>query len=127
MTTAHRETGHTEAHTAPDLSILYGPAYIVVWLRGDIDAATASALRDRLLGILHPGMGPLIIDLSEVPFCDSAGLAVLIGTQRRASLLDIPLRLVAPRARVAKLLRITGLNRILTVHPTLPDALAETV
>jgi anti-anti-sigma factor len=44
-----------------------------------------------------------------VSFCDVAGLAVLIGTQRRATARGIIVRLAAPRPQVAKLLRITGL------------------
>jgi hypothetical protein len=35
--------------------------------------------------MLHPGTRLLILDLSRVRSCDQAGLAVLIGIQRRAS------------------------------------------
>ena len=56
--------------------------------------------------------------------CDPAGLAVLIGTQRRARLLGIVVRLAAPSVPVAKLLRLTGLDRSLTICPDLRGALA---
>ena len=65
----------------------------------------------------------LIIDLSGVSFCDVAGLAVLIGTQRRAIARGIVVRLAAPRPQVLKLLRITGLDHRLTICATLADAL----
>ena len=74
-----------------------------------LDIAAAPALRERLIGMLYPGTRLLILDLSRVPSCDPAGLAVLIGTQRRARLLGIVVRLVAPSLPVAKLLRLTGL------------------
>ena len=86
--------------------------------------AAAPALRERLIGMLHPGTRLLILDLSRVPSCDPAGLAVLIGTQRRARLLGIVVRLVAPSLPVAKLLRLTGVDRSLTICPDLPAALA---
>jgi anti-anti-sigma factor len=80
-------------------------ARTIVRLRGALDVAVAPALRERLIGILHPGMSLLVLDLSRVPSCDPAGLAVLIGTQRRARLLGIVVRLAAPSLPVANLLR----------------------
>ena len=74
--------------------------------------------------MLHPGTRLLIIDLLRVPSCDPAGLAVLVGTQRRARLLGIVVRLVAPSLPVSKQLRLTGLDRSLTIWPDLPAALA---
>ena len=96
----------------------------IVRLRGALDVAAAPALRERLIGILHPGMSLLVLDLSRVPSCDPAGLAVLIGTQRRARLLGIVVRLAAPSLPVAKLLRLTGLDRSLTICPDLSSAIA---
>jgi anti-anti-sigma factor len=73
--------------------------------------------------MLHPGMSLLVLDLSRVPSCEPAGLAVLIGMQRRARLLGIVVRLAAPSLSVAKLLRLTGLDRNFTVCPDLRSAL----
>ncbi len=96
----------------------------VVRLRGALDVAAAPALRERLIGLLHPGLGLLVLDLSRVPSCDPAGVAVLIGTQRRARQLGIVMRLAAPTPPVAKLLRRTGIDRSLTICPDLSSALA---
>ena len=74
--------------------------------------------------MLHPGTRLLVLDLSRVPSCDPAGLAVLIGAQRRARLLGIVMRLAAPSLPVARLLRFTGLDRSLTICPDLSSALA---
>ena len=76
------------------------------------------------LSAARPGMSLLVLDLSRVPSCDPAGLAVLIGTQRRARLLGIVVRLAAPSVPVAKLLCLTGLDRSLTICPDLRGALA---
>ena len=99
-------------------------ARTIVRLRGALDVAAATALRERLFGVLHPGMTLLVLDLSRVPSCDPAGLAVLIGTQRRARLLGIVMRVAAPSLPVAQLLRLTGLDRSLTICPDLRGALA---
>jgi anti-anti-sigma factor len=97
---------------------------VIVRLQGALDVAAAPALRERLIGLLHPGIRLLVLDLSLVPSCDSAGLAVLIGAQRRARVLGIVMRLAAPSVPVAKLLRLTGLDRSLTICPDLRGALA---
>ena len=99
-------------------------ARTVVGLREALDGAAVPALRERLIGLLRPGMRLLVLDLSRVPSCDSAGLAVLIGAQRRARLLGIVVRLAAPSLPVAKLLRLTGLDHSLTICPDLRGALA---
>ena len=99
-------------------------ARTIVRLRGALDVAAAPALRERLIGILHPGMSLLVLDLSRVPSCDPAGLAVLIGTQRRARLLGTNMRLLAPSLPVTNLLRLTGLDLSLTIWSDLRGALA---
>ncbi len=97
----------------------------IVRLSGALDLAAAPALRERLIGVLHRGTGLLILDLSRVLSCDVSGLAVLIGTQRRARLLGGAVRLVAPSPPVAKLLRSTGLDRSFTIYPDLSGALLK--
>lgn len=96
----------------------------IVRLGGALDVAAAPALRERLLGVLHRGTSLLILDLSGVLSCDASGLAVLIGTQRRARLLGGAVRLAAPSPPVTKLLRSTGLDRSFAVYPDLSGALA---
>jgi anti-anti-sigma factor len=97
----------------------------VVRLDRDLGLAAAPALRLRLMSELRPGIRLLVLDLSRVQSCDPAGLAVLIGTQRRAAERGIVLRLAAPSPPVVELLHSTGLERYLTVCPDLPGALAR--
>jgi anti-sigma B factor antagonist len=97
----------------------------IVRLRGALDIDAAPALRERLIDVLHRGAGLLVLDLSRVLSCDASGLAVLIGTQRRARLLGIMVRLAAPSLPVTKVLRSTGLDRSFTIYPDLSGALAS--
>jgi len=116
--------GATSPHTGARPGAGRPPARTIVRLRGALDVAAAPALRERLIGMLRPGTSLLVLDLSRVPSCDPAGLAVLIGTQRRARLHGIVMRLAAPSLPVAKLLRFTGLDRSLTICPDIRGALA---
>jgi anti-anti-sigma factor len=97
--------------------------YVIAALRGELDIASAPTLRDQLLGLLRPAECRLIIDLSAVSYADASGLAVLVGTGRRAGLLGGHLRLAAPTPEVARVLSITGLNQQLDVFPTVHAAI----
>jgi anti-anti-sigma factor len=87
----------------------------VVKLSGGLDSVAAPALREQLIDVLHHGTGTLILDLSRVLSCDTSGLAVLIGTQRRARLLGTTICLLAPSPPVAKVLRSSGLDRSFSI------------
>ena len=96
--------------------------HTVIAICGELDLATTAPLRDRILTILKDTTSPVIVDLSGVSFCDASGLALLVGTQRRATMHGLTVALAAPRPNLHKLLRITGLDRAFTVHPTLAAA-----
>ncbi|GGO66707.1 STAS domain-containing protein [Nonomuraea cavernae] len=89
-----------------------GPsAPTIVHLSGEIDILTSKALRIQLLDALRSCTNTLIIDLSQVSFCDASGLTILIGIQNRARAMGIVLALTEPRPYMSRLLHITGLNR----------------
>ncbi|MFI0452660.1 STAS domain-containing protein [Actinomadura sp. 6N118] len=120
---------HTVQRPAPEradkaLSVLRRPAYTVARLRGEIDIATAPPLRERLLAAVRPDTRLLVLDVAGVPFCDAAGLGVLLGTWRRANALGVAFVLAGPCPQVVKLLEATGLDSELTVRATVADAIA---
>ncbi|MFI0487699.1 STAS domain-containing protein [Actinomadura sp. 9N215] len=94
------------------------PGHTIVALSGVLDGAAAPALREHLIGALRHSGRLLILDLREVASADAAGLAVLVGIQRRAAGLGITVRLADPGPQVAAQLRLTALDRTLTVHLT---------
>jgi anti-anti-sigma factor len=86
-------------------------------LAGELDIASAPALREQLLSLLRPGSSRLVIDLSKVSICDASGLAVLVGVSRRARLLGGFLRLAAVSPQADRVLHVTGLHRHLPITP----------
>jgi anti-sigma B factor antagonist len=87
----------------------------VVHLSGEIDIFTSEALRRRLLGALRSSTSMLVLDLSEVSFCDASGLAIMVGIQHRARARGIGFALTAPRPNMTRVLNITGLDRSLPI------------
>ena len=99
--------------------------YVIAALSGELDIASAPALRDQLLGLLTPATSRLIIDLSAVSYADASGLTVLVGTGRRAGLLGGHLRLAAPAPEVARVLSLTGLDQHLDISSTVHAAMTS--
>ncbi len=85
----------------------------LVILRGRVDASTVAVLRDRLHAAVDSGAGRLVVDLADVDTIDVTALNMLIGARRRAQRAGRDLVLRAVPARVARLLRVTRLNRVL--------------
>ena len=89
---------------------------------GELDAFTVSQFRQVLAGIAGPTR--LLIDMSGVPFVDSAGLGALIGGIRRARELGGDVAVCCDRPTLVRVLRTTGFDRIVTVAPTMEEAAA---
>jgi anti-sigma B factor antagonist len=103
------------------------PSPAILALSGELDIATAPGVLRLLNGAVDAAAEQhrrLIIDLSDVSFCDASGLTALIRTHNRARELRTPVFLAGARPHVRKLLRITRLDRGMNVHATLTDAIA---
>jgi anti-sigma B factor antagonist len=96
--------------------------YVVATLSGELGIASAPALREQLLDLLRAA-SHLIIDLAAVEHADASGLAVMVGSGRRARLLGGSLRLAAPSPEVARVLSATGMDRHLNIFPTVRAAI----
>ena len=86
-----------------------------VHVAGEIDIFTSKALRQSLMAALLTSSSTLVIDLSEVSFCDTVGLGILVGIQHRARAQGITLVLGGPGPYMINLLRVSGLDRSLPI------------
>jgi anti-anti-sigma factor len=96
--------------------------YVIAALSGELGIASAPALREQFASLLRAA-SHLIIDLSAVEHADASGLAVLVGSRRRARLLGGSLRLAAPSPEVARVLSATGMNQHFEIFPTVRAAI----
>ncbi|UFQ18905.1 MULTISPECIES: STAS domain-containing protein [Streptomyces] len=99
-------------------------ALAVIALSGEFDIAAAPAVRTRALELIADGHPNLIADLAGVTFCDSSGLGALIGIWRCAKDADGSLTLAAIPDRLGRLLNVTGMDTILSAHPSVEAALS---
>lgn len=87
---------------------------------GELDAYTVGQFREALGNLASTPK--LLIDMSEVPFVDSAGLGALIGGIRRAREVGGDVAVYCNRPTLVRLLHTTGFDRIVTVAGTLAEA-----
>jgi anti-sigma B factor antagonist len=95
----------------------------VVTVAGEVDIYTSPALKAALAEVDLDGCRMLVVDLCSVGFIDSSGLGVLVGALRRAREAGGDLRVVSDNETVARILRITGLDSVFSLHATLDEAL----
>ena len=88
------------------------PGVGVLTVSGELDISTAGALQHALEGLLDAGTERVEVDLSGVVFMDSSALSALVGAHERAGRHDQRLALVRPSPACAKVLGITGLDRV---------------
>ena len=89
---------------------------------GELDAYTVGQFREVLTSLATAQR--LVIDLSSVPFMDSAGLGALIGGIRRTRENSGEVAVACSRPTLTRLLHTTGFDRIVPVAEHLADAVA---
>lgn len=95
----------------------------VLDLSGELDAASAPALRERLAELATRADGPVVIDLSGLVFIDSTGLSVLLNAKRRLRRHDRRFAIACPPGHVRRILEVTRLLEALGCHVSRHDAL----
>jgi anti-sigma B factor antagonist len=97
----------------------------VVRVEGDLDASGAPNLKDELEALLAAGQRDFVIDLAQVHFMDSAGIATLVQLFKRVRTGDGDVRLAGVQPQVEKIFRLVRLDRIFKVYPACDGAVAS--
>jgi anti-anti-sigma factor len=96
----------------------------VVRLKGTCRVgSSAEALKESLDRIVAEETGPVVLDLALLTMLDSTALGVVAGTGRALHGAGRELFLAAPNERVALLFKLTALDTVFPVVPTVASAL----
>jgi anti-anti-sigma factor len=95
-------------------------------LEGELSYATCAPALELLTDAIHRGENKLVLDLSILGFCDSAGLRLLVQLEEHTGKAGGWLRLAAPTPLMLRILTVTNLLRMLAVYPSLEQALRDT-
>lgn len=99
--------------------------WVVLQVSGEMDLVTSPAVRQHVHDAVAEGRHSLVLDLSEVRFCDSSGVGVLIAARRLMRSCSGKLRLILPPqdaahgSHVHRVLAALGVRRLFDVYPNL--------
>jgi anti-anti-sigma factor len=109
--------------------------WVVLHVSGEMDLLTSPLLRQRVHEAVADGRRSLVLDLTDVVFCDSSGVGVLVATRRLMRSCGGRLRLILPAdghagggpaegAHVNRVLAALGVRRLFDVQPDVASAVA---
>ena len=90
-----------------------------------LDAVLSPEVKAELLIICQPTLEALIMDLSKVTFCDSAGLSALLLAHRQMKEHEAPVVLVGASDRVRSLMTISQLEWLFEFADSIDEALEQ--
>ncbi|HEY2206814.1 MAG TPA: STAS domain-containing protein [Pseudonocardia sp.] len=131
------DAGATPGTRAPDGSVRDGLTVrlvtsgrtVVMHVTGEIDMTSVARLRDATAdlaaGLAERSVSLVVLDLSEVAYMGSAGMAWLVESRQRVGERNAALRVVASAPALTRPLNAVGLLAVLDVRPTLAAALDQ--
>ncbi len=87
-----------------------GPGVLV--LSGEIDFSVAPAVRERLMDLAEPGRGELVLDMGDLTYIDSSGLALLLELRKQLQEKGRAVRIRAIAPQVRKLMQLTQIGEL---------------
>ncbi|MFD6567956.1 STAS domain-containing protein [Micromonospora profundi] len=90
-------------------------------LAGELDMSTAGELTATIDRLAADGERRMLLDLTDLTFCDSTGMAVFVRGDNRAAADGGWLRLTGATGAVERVLRVTGLAEVLRYQPDSVD------
>lgn len=93
----------------------YAEKKLTLTIEGRIDALTSESLKEEINSELN-NLDSLILDFTNVEYISSAGLRVLIATQKKVKPNNIPFIIKNVNNAVSEIFRMSGFNKILKIE-----------
>ena len=106
-------------------------AWTVLRITGELDIMTSPEVRQLVHDAVAGGHRDLVLDLSDVFFCDSSGVGVLIAARRLLRSCQGRLHLILPAggsedgSHVNRVLAALGVRRLFEIYPDVPTAVDD--
>jgi anti-anti-sigma factor len=113
------------AADTPHLRVRQERGYTVLEFRGEIDIVAETEIAPHLDDATAGSAPRVVIDLSPIDFFDCSGLRLLYRARGRVLERGGHLHLVCAHPLTLRVLRATGLSRLLPPAPTLDAALGQ--
>ncbi len=94
-------------------------------LAGEIDMKCSAKIKDKFKEIFRRKPHRVIVDMTEVTFMDSSGLAVLVGALKRSRVNNSELKIAGLTKDVRAIFEICRLETIFQIFDTTDEALSK--
>jgi anti-sigma B factor antagonist len=101
-----------------------GDVLVVQAMNDRIDAASAIQFKERMRSLVQGTEPRVLLDMSRVNFLDSSGLGAVVAVMKLMGA-DRRLELAGLTPTVQKVFRLTRMESIFTIHPSLPEGLGH--
>jgi anti-sigma B factor antagonist len=91
--------------------------------KGQLTISTVAPFRESLEQLIQSGVNRVVVDLGEVTFMDTLGMAAMISGMKKTRERDGELRIARPSDVVRLTLTVTALSRVLRAYDSVEDAL----
>lgn len=98
---------------------------VLVRLSGDVDAGSVQLLREAFDRLVAEGQHRFVIDVTAVPFMDSAGLACLVQLFKRVRIGEGDVRISGLQPAVLRIFELVRLTRVFEIFDTAEQACAS--
>lgn len=85
-----------------------------VAVSGELNLVTGDVVLRKLSSLVDRGYVHLVVDASEVSFCDSSGLGALLRARARASAVAGGLTISVASPQLRRVLEIAGIQKLLS-------------
>ena len=101
---------------AMELEINEAGERCVIKAKGEVDLYSSPALRDAILGAIPKAAQGVSVDLSEVVYMDSSGVATLVEGLKATGKKSKTFSLLTPSTSVMKVLQLSRLDSVFTIE-----------
>ena len=102
----------------------HGDLLLVEVREARVDAACAIQFKDKMRELTARTTGRVMLDMSHVLFLDSSGLGAVVAVMKLLGP-DRKLELANLTATVEKVFRLTRMDTVFLIHPSVPQGLRD--
>ncbi len=100
----------------------HGTATVLKLKERKLDTTVSAELKGEFLILCTPELKELVVDLSDVEFCDSSGLSALLIAERKMRENGGVVKLAGLHKKVLSLIQISHLDRAFQIYDTVAKA-----
>jgi anti-sigma B factor antagonist len=97
---------------------------VVELLAKRLDAAVAVSFKESVHEVIRSGKNRLVLDMGAVQFVDSSGLGALVSVLKALGPSQGALSIAAVQPSVAGLLKLTRMDKVFSIQPTVEQAVS---